>query len=189
MHPTLAPTLNRSFNSVGQAGLAFGPSARRMHDQVLAFVPRQHYRGVLELGCGTGALGRRLAMRADSYLGLDADPAAIREALSDSPAAAGLEFHEARLPEGIPDRSFDLVVVRDMLHDLPLDQIRHLARRIRAVAPLADILCLRDMAFEDAAEAFRPPAALGAALGWPLTASHLGAGFRIDVFEHEPAEA
>ena len=184
MHPTLAQTLDRCLDIAGHPSLASGLSERRMHTQALAFLPRQHYRSVLELGCGPGVLGRRLSARADSYLGLDAEADAIEAAIAEPSPMAATEFRHAVPPAGIPDRAFDLVVLSDILHDLRPDQIRQLARRIGAVAPEADLLCLRRMAFEEPAEAFRPQALLAAVLGWPLTASYLGSGFRIDVFEH-----
>ncbi|MCE6960491.1 class I SAM-dependent methyltransferase [Cereibacter sphaeroides] len=189
MHLTLAQTLDRCLDIAGHPSLAFGLSERRMQTQALAFLPRQHYRSVLELGCGAGALGRRLSGRADAYLGLDGDADAIKAAGAEPSPMAAMEFRQALLPSDIPDREFDLVVLSDILHELRPDQIRHLARRIGEVAPAADLLCLRRMAFEEPGEAFRPQALLAASLGWPLTASYLGTGFRIDVFEHELVEA
>ncbi|AZB54906.1 class I SAM-dependent methyltransferase [Cereibacter sphaeroides] len=186
---TLAQTLDRCLDIAGNPTAAISFPQRRMLGQALAFLPRQHYRRVLELGCGSGALARGLSARCDHYVGLDADTDALDEAsLMPSPYAQ-TEFRQGRVPEDIPEGPFDLVVLNGVLQDLPAEAIERLAVRLRQVAPSADILCLRSLLFEGPDEAFRPQAALAAALGRPLTACNFDRLFRIDVFEPERAAA
>ncbi|MGP3697425.1 methyltransferase domain-containing protein [Rhodobacter sp. NSM] len=182
---TLAQSLDRRLDIAGNPTVALSFPQRRMLGQALAFLPRQHYRRVLELGCGTGLLARGLSVRCDHYVGLDADPGALIQARSEPYPFARTEFRHGRVPEDIPEGPFDLVVLNGILQDLTHAALEGLAVRLQQVAPSADILCLRSLLFEAPDEAFRPQAMLGAALGRPLTGSNLDRLFRIDVFEPE----
>ncbi len=167
---------------VASPDLFFRSDARRARDaQTLAFLPRQHYGSVLELGCGKGGLARYLALRSDDYVGIDADPAAIGTAeLLALPGMSQTFLHGsiAQMPEG----AFDLVVVSDCLAAMTPEEIAAFAARIEKVAPDADVVCVSDIPRGEDLAGSRAPARLAQELGWPLTASHVGRGFRIDVF-------
>lgn len=189
MSVTLAQTLDRCLDIAGNPTVALSFPQRRMFGQALAFLPRQHYRRVLELGCGAGALARGLVVRCDQYVGLDADAEALVEARALPARFARTDFLQGRVPDDIPEGPFDLVVLNGVLQDLSPEELERLALRLQAVAPAADILCLRSLLFEAPDEAFRPQARLGAALGRSLTACNLDRLFRIDVFEPDRVAA
>jgi tRNA (uracil-5-)-methyltransferase TRM9 len=80
---------------------------------------------ILDLGCGSGALGRELARRGHrgAYLGLDFSPALLEEARRRSMGAA-LSFRLADLTSldwdgSLPAASFDLVFAFAVLHHIP----------------------------------------------------------------------
>ncbi|MEH6772390.1 MAG: class I SAM-dependent methyltransferase [Cereibacter changlensis] len=167
---------------VASLDLFFRSDERRARDaQTLALLPRQHYDSVLELGCGTGGLARLLALRADGYIGIDVAAEAVANA-----GLLRLPFGEVQFLQGdagqIPRGPFDLVVVSDWLAGMTPEEISALALRLGQVAPEADVVCVSDIAPGEDTGGSRAPALLARALGWPLTASHVGRGFRIDVF-------
>jgi SAM-dependent methyltransferase len=97
--------------------------ATKWHDQrkyavTVASLPRLRYRSAYEPGCSIGLLTRMLAPRCDAILAVDCVEAAVRQA-----AAAVREFPHVRvghatLPADLPDATFDLIVVGDLLYYL-----------------------------------------------------------------------
>ncbi len=70
---------------------------------------------VLDIGCGTGCLLRRLSERGFGVAGVDAHPEAAAQARE-----AGFEVVEGRFEEGMfPEESFDLVIARSVLEHVP----------------------------------------------------------------------
>ncbi|WP_341935483.1 class I SAM-dependent methyltransferase [Microbacterium sp. LWO14-1.2] len=85
----------------------------------------------LDIGCGTGALLRRLAGILDEVVGVEPDPATAaraRRAVADQPRATVIE--SAFRPAEFGDETFDLVTLVAVLHHLPL------AGTLEAVRPL-----------------------------------------------------
>jgi SAM-dependent methyltransferase len=92
----------------------------RIEDQLRARLDEQA--AVLDAGCGTGGLIRRLAPAHPGWrwTGIDLEPAAVRFARERVPAAADLlEGSVAALP--LADNSFDAVVSADVLYHLDED--------------------------------------------------------------------
>ncbi len=84
---------------------------------------------VVDLGCGPGDIAIRLS-RASATVritGVDGSPAMLaiaRAALRSAGAADCVRFVEGRLPGvALAERSFDLVLSKDMLHHLPDPQV------------------------------------------------------------------
>jgi len=90
---------------------------------------------ILDLGCGTGIVGRLLRDRlggATSITGVDVSPAMIAKARTLAPE---IEWHESNamaLP--FPDRSFDLVLSQQMLQFVP-DPLAALREIRRVLVP------------------------------------------------------
>ncbi|MEA2692905.1 MAG: hypothetical protein QOJ16_2292, partial [Acidobacteriota bacterium] len=89
--------------------------------RILALSPRR----VLEIGCGTGLLLRRIAPRCEVYWGTDLSPAVVA-ALEERVAARREELPEVRLfvrdaedLAGIPERKFDLVILNEVVQYFP----------------------------------------------------------------------
>jgi SAM-dependent methyltransferase len=94
-------------------------------------------RTVLDVGCGEGRVGRWLAARGQTVVGIDSSPtltAAAREAGGYEEIGCG---DAACMPW--PDNTFDLVVAYMSLHDMPdLERvIGEIARILRPASPLA----------------------------------------------------
>jgi ubiquinone/menaquinone biosynthesis C-methylase UbiE len=92
---------------------------------------------ILDIGCGTGALLRRLANAYPlaSLVGVDAAAGMIQQAQAAVPAGGLLRFMEARAEQlPFPDGSFDLVVSTMSFHHWA-DQQRGLAEVRRVLKP------------------------------------------------------
>lgn len=98
---------------------------------------RMRYGEILEIGCGNGELARRLAARAQRYVGLDAVPRALAAA---SEAVPGGEFRCAYFPCQLPEGRFELIVVSEFLYFLDRAGISELADQIATRWPRAEIL-------------------------------------------------
>lgn len=92
-------------------------------DQAVARIAALRPRRVWEIGCGSGILLFRLAPACAAYLGTDFAPAALarlREQLDARGLShVALEPREATQCEGIPPRSFDLVILNSVVQYFP----------------------------------------------------------------------
>lgn len=91
---------------------------RRKYAVTVASLPREHYRRCYEPGASIGHLTRLLAARCDEVLATDAIESAVvqgRAVVEDLP---NVRFERATLPAELPDGSFDLIVVGDLLYYL-----------------------------------------------------------------------
>lgn len=96
---------------------------------------------VLEVGCGTGRVTRRLADRCGEVLGIDASAAMVRVARERSRGHSNTRFEQVDFQRFEPaPRSFDAVVSVATLHHLPLRE--SLARMRAWVAPGGALLLL-----------------------------------------------
>jgi len=88
---------------------------------------------VLEVGCGHGALTRRVAARAESVLALDLSPEMIRVARDRSAAWPNVEYRVADVAEAdLPAGAFDVELSAATVHHLPLaPTVRRLADAVR----------------------------------------------------------
>jgi trans-aconitate methyltransferase len=105
--------------------------ATKWHDQrkyavTVASLPRPRYRRCYEPGCSIGLLTRMLAERCDEVLAVDCVDSAVhqaREVVSDLPH---VRVEEATLPAELPDGTYDLIVVGDLLYYLSADDLNAL---------------------------------------------------------------
>ncbi len=95
-------------------------------------------RAVYEIGCGTGMITLRLAPHCQTYWASDMSPAAlahVREhAARHGASHAQLSVREAADFSGVPDRTFDLVVMNSVAQHLP--SLDHLTRVLTGAARL-----------------------------------------------------
>lgn len=121
---------------------------------------RSGYRAAFELGCGNGQLARHLVATAARYTGMDAVETALAAARKTVPAGI---FLKGYYPCPLPDDSFDLVVLSEILYFLDHTTIRLLAADIAGRWPAAEILCVtylgpsgHDLQGAEAVSAFIP---------------------------------
>jgi 2-polyprenyl-3-methyl-5-hydroxy-6-metoxy-1,4-benzoquinol methylase len=111
-------------------------AAPEAHEHVLRLLEtRLHDAGrgegrLLDLGCGNGALGGRLAQQGALVTGVDPSPAALERARGAHPALSfALPAADGRLP--LPDASFDVVTCVHVLeHVADTQSVMSEARRV-----------------------------------------------------------
>ena len=169
---------------------------------VLATLPRQHFRDVLELGCATGALTVALRGRADRVLGVDASETALERARRriaglDSggpPHPGAIELRRATLPGEWPEGEFDLVVMSEIGYYWSPSDLRDAARKSLAALSADGVLVAchwRHPVEEYPGTADEVHAVLRALPGLRLLARHEEEDFLLDVLvrENEPSVA
>ena len=95
--------------------------ATKWHDQrkyavTMASLPRPRYRRCYEPGASIGLLTRMLAERCDEVLAVDSVDAAVEQLRSTTGDLPGVRAEVADLPAELPDGTFDLIVVGDLLY-------------------------------------------------------------------------
>lgn len=90
---------------------------QRKYNSLLSMLPQHPYRRVLDIGCGLGALTRKLAPFAQHVLGTDISAAAICQARKLSAAYPNVVYsRENMLDETQGEPGFDLIVLADTLY-------------------------------------------------------------------------
>jgi len=90
------------------------------HDFVLSAVPKG-CRRALDVGCGEGALARKLARSCEEVVGIDADAGCIARAKAAADAGQNITFVQGDvLVHPLQRGGFDFVVTVATLHHLPL---------------------------------------------------------------------
>src|SRR5664279_3830109 len=88
---------------------------------LLARVPLEHPRTIVDLGCGAGNVTRHLAQRWPDarIIGVDNSPAMLAQARAEMPDRSRHTFVESDLGEWRPDDPVDLLYSNAALHWLP----------------------------------------------------------------------
>ncbi|TDQ54956.1 class I SAM-dependent methyltransferase [Actinorugispora endophytica] len=103
------------------------------HDLLLRHLPVGAVRA-LDVGCGTGRLTRRLALRVDRVDALDPSPVMVAAARERTPDRLNARFTEATLADHpLEPGAYDFVTALSSLHHMPLGP--SLARLRSALAP------------------------------------------------------
>lgn len=87
---------------------------KRKREVLMATLPRERARRVLEIGCSTGAITARLRERADHVLAVDVSETALAKAADRLGGDPGVELRRTHLPAEYPDGQFDLVVLSEV---------------------------------------------------------------------------
>lgn len=96
------------------------------HRWIMRQLPRRFDRA-LDIGSGSGDLGRLLASRATSVQGLDADPTIVARARELTGAAVPVQFTVGDALTEIPPGSYDVITCVATIHHLPFsDTLTHL---------------------------------------------------------------
>jgi 2-polyprenyl-3-methyl-5-hydroxy-6-metoxy-1,4-benzoquinol methylase len=87
----------------------------------------------LDIGCGTGAVVRRLAARCQRVVGIDISPRMIAHARSRSAHFTNVEYHVADAREWLQDtRSYDCVTSMAVLHHMEIEPtVQSIVRALR----------------------------------------------------------
>jgi SAM-dependent methyltransferase len=104
-------------------------TATKWHDQrkyavAVASLPRPRYRRCYEPGCSVGLLSVMLAERCDEVLAVDCVDDAVVQAQTVTAGLANVRVERALLPAELPDGTFDLIVIGDLLYYLSGDDLR-----------------------------------------------------------------
>ncbi len=102
--------------------------ATKWHDErkyavTVASLPRPRYRSCYEPGCSIGLLTRLLAPRCDEILAVDSVAAAVRQTEEAVREFPHVRAEVANLPADLPDATFDLIVVGDLLYYLSAEDL------------------------------------------------------------------
>jgi ubiquinone/menaquinone biosynthesis C-methylase UbiE len=109
---------------------------------------------ILDIGCGSGGLARLLVEEGAEVTGVDPNPQALTAARTRAPAARFEEASAEALP--FEDAAFDVVLVVNALHHVPLDAMdRAVAEAARVARPGGWLIVLEPLAAGNFFEALR----------------------------------
>ncbi|GAA0488269.1 methyltransferase [Paractinoplanes deccanensis] len=91
---------------------------RRKYAVTVASLPRERYRRCYEPGASIGLLTRMLAARCDEVLAVDSVEEAVETGRNTVEDLPNVRFERANLPADMPDGTFDLIVIGDLLYYL-----------------------------------------------------------------------
>jgi SAM-dependent methyltransferase len=97
--------------------------ATKWHDQrkyavTMASLPRAQYRRGYEPGCSVGLLTAMLAPRCEDLLAVDCVDSAVEQTRAAVREFPQVRVGRAMVPQELPDETFDLIVVGDLLYYL-----------------------------------------------------------------------
>jgi predicted TPR repeat methyltransferase len=98
-------------------------SDQRKYAVMLASLRQPRYRRAYEPGCAVGIFTRMLAARCDEILAVDAVDEAVAQARAAVAGDPHVRVEKALLPQQLPDGTFDLIVVGDLLYYLSAEDL------------------------------------------------------------------
>jgi len=158
---------------------------RRKYAVTVASLPREHYRSCYEPGASIGLLTRLLAPRCAEVLAVDSVDSAVeqaREIVADLP---NVRVERANLPAELPDATFDLIVVGDLLYYFSEADLHvTLDGLVRRLEEGGDIVAVhfRNRGDGGAYDGFQVHEALAARPGLDRVVHHEDEWFLLDVF-------
>lgn len=91
---------------------------QRKRQVTVASLPKERYSRCYEPGCSIGELTKLLAPRCDGLLAVDSAEDAVRHAQEATRAFGHVRVEQAVLPKELPEQTFDLVVISELLYYL-----------------------------------------------------------------------
>ncbi len=127
---------------------------RRKREVMVASLSRQRYRRCYEPGCSTGELTKLLAPRCDALLAVDCAAAAVQRAQQATQGFEHVRVERAVLPAQLPDQSFDLIVLSELLYYFAYQDVPGLiADLLELLQPGGDIVAVHMQGGESSAGA------------------------------------
>jgi SAM-dependent methyltransferase len=157
---------------------------RRKYAVAMASLPRERYRRAYEPGCSIGMLTRLLAGRCDEILAVDCVDEAVETARREVREFANVRVQPAMLPADLPDATFDLIVIGDLLYYLSAGDLEAvLDGLVQRLEPDGDIVAVhfRDRQTGGAYDGYQVHAALAARPGLQRRVHHEDEWFLLDV--------
>lgn len=109
-------------------------SERRKYQLTVASLPQARYRMAFEPGCATGLLTELLAERCGEVIAMDRHPHAVDVARRRLAGLSNVEVRHGRLPEDWPERTFDLIVMSEVLYYFIAEVVHDVLARAAAAA-------------------------------------------------------
>ncbi|HWD62164.1 MAG TPA: PIG-L family deacetylase [Humibacter sp.] len=108
---------------------------------LMATLPRDRYRSILELGCSTGVATRQLADRADALLAVDGSLSAVSAARDRTRFLTNTKIERMRLPFQWPEGRYDLIVVSELGYYFDSEDWQTLcARMLESLVPDGEVI-------------------------------------------------
>lgn len=153
-------TIQKDFDRIALVSVDGATQNDHYHNFLLRHLP-SNCRDALEIGCGAGALARRLAQRSQNVLALDLSPEMIRIARERSIQFPNVEFELADVRDRVlPVESFDCIATIATLHHLPF---REILLKMKAALKPGGVLLVLDL-FEPQRNIFKPEGLLDTSL-------------------------
>ncbi|MBG0562698.1 class I SAM-dependent methyltransferase [Actinoplanes aureus] len=156
---------------------------QRKYAVTLASLPRERYRRCYEPGASIGLFTRMLAPRCDEILAVDSVEEAVQQARENTADLPNVRVERALLPAELPDGTFDLIVIGDLLYYLSAADLEtFLAGVVERLEPGGDIVALhfRDRQNPGNYDGFNVHAALAARPGLEPVVHHEDDWFLLD---------
>lgn len=99
-------------------------------DRTIATLGGRQFENALELGCANGALTARLMKHCSLLVATDVSQAALGAARARLAGSGNVILVQGSLPDAVPDGSFDLIVLSDMLYYLGLTGVATLMTKV-----------------------------------------------------------
>ncbi|MFI5492234.1 SAM-dependent methyltransferase [Actinoplanes sp. NPDC051859] len=162
-------------------------SDQRKYAVTLASLPRERYRSAYEPGCAVGMLTRQLAPRCDEILAVDCVDAAVDQARALTHHLPHVRVKRALLPAELPDATYDLIVVGDLLYYLSADDLEALLDGlVQRLEPGGDIAAVHFRDREQGGyDGFNVHAALAARPGLEPVVHHEDDWFLLDILRRK----
>ncbi|BCJ40828.1 methyltransferase [Actinoplanes ianthinogenes] len=160
-------------------------SDQRKYAVAMASLPRERYRRCYEPGCAVGVLSVMLAARCDEVVAVDCVAEAVVQARAATAALPNVEVSRALLPAELPDGTFDLIVVGDLLYYLSAADLQlMLDGLLDRLEPGGDLLAahFRDRDNPGNYDGFQVHAELAARPSLDRVIHHEDEWFLLDVF-------
>jgi SAM-dependent methyltransferase len=157
---------------------------RRKYAVTMASLPRERYRSAYEPGCSIGLLTRMLAERCDEILAVDCVDEAVESARAEVRDFPHVRVENAMLPAGLPDATFDLIVLGDLLYYLSAEDLEAtLDGLVQRLEPDGDLVSVhfRDQQTGGNHDGLNVHAALAARPGLERRIHHEDDWFLLDV--------
>lgn len=157
---------------------------RRKFAVTMASLPRERYERCYEPGASVGTLTRMLAGRCGEVLAVDSVPEAVELLRQNTADLPNVRAERAELPADLPDGTFDLAVVGDLLYYLSAaDLTALLDGLVQRLEPGGDLVSVhfRDRENGGNYDGFNAHAALFATAGLTPVVHHEDEWFLLDV--------